>query len=133
MRSGLMAVALITATIFACAGPLPPMPYQVLAELRPGVTSMAEAEAALGAPARTATGPDGEQQWLYEFAPEPVVAAQDLPLPADALQQPETLLLVFSPSGILIRHEASRMVFGIRDDAHPLAPDHEALKEIPLK
>ena len=133
-NSGSLVVLSIVALIVSgCASPLRPMPNDVLAQLKPGVTTTAEAEAALGAPDDKSTLPDGGEEWVYEFAPEPVVTAPDLPAPADPDRPPDVLLLVFNPVGVLVRHEANRSLLGVRDAAHPPQPDHEALKEIQLK
>jgi hypothetical protein len=125
--------AVIALSVWACAGPLQPLPYQALEKLKPGVATMADAEAALGCPEDTAALPSGEQQWIYYFAPAPVVAAPELPAPVDAHRQSDVLLLFFSPAGVLLRHEAGRSGLGVRDSAHPSAPEHEALMDIPLK
>jgi outer membrane protein assembly factor BamE (lipoprotein component of BamABCDE complex) len=132
MRSHEMALALLLA-LAACASPLRPMPREALAQLKPGVTTMAQVEAALGSPPEVMTSEQGEQKWTYRFAPEPVAAPSDLPQPTDAQRHQEVLLLVFSAKGVLLRHEATRSMVGVRDAAHPANADHEALREIPLK
>jgi hypothetical protein len=116
----------------ACASPLPPMPHHVLEQLKPGATTMAEVEASLGEPQDAVELPGGEREWTCHSAPDPVPVAPDLPPPADAHRRLEILLLVFRSNGVLVRHEASRSLLGVRDAAHPAGPDHEALRGIPL-
>jgi hypothetical protein len=131
---GLLAAGtlVVSALCAACASPLPPMPYQVLEQLRPGVTTMADVEAALGEPHDAVELPGGEREWTYHFAPDPVPVAPDLPPPADTHRRLEILLLLFRSNGVLVRHEASRSLLGVRDAAHPAEPDHAALRGIPL-
>jgi len=107
------------------------MPYQAIAQLKPGTTTMASAEEALGAPGETESLPDGGEIWLYTFAPDPVSAPPDLPAPADVHRRFETLRLVFGHTGVLVTHEFSRSMLGTRDAAAAKA-EHDAVGDIPL-
>jgi len=126
-------VSVISLAALGCNSvPVQTMPHEVVAELKPGSTTLADAKAALGAPANTEALPDGGQVWLYNFAPDPVPPAPGLPAPTDAHRQSETLRLVFGPTGVLLSHESSRSMLGVRDAAASWEAEHQALRDIPL-
>ena len=135
--SSLRAVALALVVGVAGAGcssvPEQTMPYEVIARLKPGITTMAVAEAALGEPGETETLPDGGEAWLYSFAPDPVPAPPGLPTPTDAQRRREVLRLVFGPTGVLLTQEFTRSMVGVRESPAAANAEHEALREIPLE
>jgi len=106
------------------------MPHEAISRLKPGTTTMAQARAALGAPEKSDELPDGGQVWVYRFAPDPVPAPPDLPVPTDAHRTTEVLRLVFGPTGILKSSEATRSMLQVSDTALP--SEHEALRDIRL-
>jgi hypothetical protein len=130
-----IALALVVGVAGAGCSSLPeqPMPYEVIARLKPGVTTMAVAEAALGAPGETEALPDGGEAWLYSFAPDPVPEPPGLPTPTDAQRRCEVLRLVFGPTGVLLTHEFTRSMVGVRESAQASNAQHEALRDIPLE
>jgi len=132
-RAIFMASVVSIAALGCTAVPEQTMPYQAVAQLKAGTTTMASAKAVLGAPAETEALSGGGQVWLYTFAPDPVSAPPGLPTPTDAHRLSETLRLVFGPTGVLVSHESSRSMIGVRDAAASPDAEHDALRGIPLK
>src|SRR5690349_2739535 len=79
--AGALALVLVLAIVAACAAPRGTLPRDLLAQFKPGVTTMEQARAALGAPDETTALSDGGAEWVYQFAPEPVPPTPDLPAP----------------------------------------------------
>ena len=135
-RSVLRAIALVLLVSVASEGctslPEQTVPYEVVARLKPGVTTMTVAEQALGTPEETEALPDGGEVWLYRFAPDPVPQPPDLPTPTDPHRRFEVLKLVFGPTGLLMTQELTRSMVGVRDSVASSQAEHDALREIPL-
>src|SRR5262245_58615393 len=88
----LLVACLVASVVSACSGPRQRMPYELLAQLKLGVTTATEAKAVLGAPEQTASLADGGLEWRYYFAPDPPLAADGLPRPSNAHERPELLV-----------------------------------------
>jgi len=86
------------------------MPDGTLERLQPGLTTMADVQALLGAPGETEVQPDGTAAWLYTYTPVPMHTSPDPPPPSEHIPRYDVLRLLFRPDGVLATRDVTHMV-----------------------